>query len=126
VDAVKVGDPGAVTTQGQQPAETTTGMPGIAGVAPGTPAGGTAGMPAGAGGLGIAGGFFPIDAAGVGPREPDAPPSLAERLLRVGYVKVNSKGLFHADLYASADQISRVADGTVYLTASKDELIKAS
>jgi hypothetical protein len=39
-----------------------------------------------------------------------------ERLLRLGYIKVDRKGLFKGDLYVAADDIERVSDDSVYLT----------
>ena len=47
--------------------------------------------------------------------EPAIPRELAERMLRVGYIKVEGTGL-HRDMYADADRIDRVEGDTVYLT----------
>lgn len=58
----------------------------------------------------------------VGPAEPDVSPELARKLLRGGYVKIDSKGFFHRDRYAGADQIGRVDGDTLHLTATKDDL----
>jgi hypothetical protein len=58
----------------------------------------------------------------VGATEPTVPPELAEQLLRTGYIKVDSKGFFHRDRYAAANQLDRVEDNTVYLNAPKNDL----
>ncbi|MDQ1744544.1 MAG: hypothetical protein QOE23_2883 [Pseudonocardiales bacterium] len=47
----------------------------------------------------------------------------AERLLRVGYIQIDRKGLFAGDAYAAATQIERVAGGTVYLNVPKGMLL---
>ena len=47
--------------------------------------------------------------------ELDVPQELAERMLRVGYIKVEGTGL-HRDMYADAERIERVEGDTVYLT----------
>jgi hypothetical protein len=56
--------------------------------------------------------------------EPDVPGPLAGRLLRLGYVKVDGKGLLEADRYVASDQIAAVDDNTVRLTVSKDQLTR--
>jgi hypothetical protein len=56
--------------------------------------------------------------------EPDVPGPLAARLLRMGYVKVDGKGLLEADRYVASDQIAGVDGDTVRLTVSKDELTR--
>jgi hypothetical protein len=66
VDFVKIGDPEAVTTRGQDE--------------------GT---------------------------RPNVPPPFADRLLRIGYIKVDRKGLFARDVYAAASEIDRVEDDAV-------------
>lgn len=58
----------------------------------------------------------------VGPPEPAVSPELAEQLLRSGYVKIDSKGFFHRDRYAGAEQLDRVEADTLYLTATKHDL----
>lgn len=110
VDTVKMSDPEAETTEGQRPEEGTgpavvTPMAGVGGSGSQVPAGGTL--------AGVAGG---------GRTEPDLPPSLAERLLLSGYLKVDSKGLFKRDVYVAADQIAGVDADTVRLTITGDEL----
>lgn len=59
-----------------------------------------------------------------GSDEPDVPPSLAERLLRTGFVRISAKGLFERDLYVSAEQVTAVDDDTVTVDAIRDELIR--
>lgn len=117
VDMVKMGDSAAETSAGQQAPGTATSAE-VPPVIPATPAGG-----AGTGGAPVA---APIGilAAGRSSNEPDVPPSLAERLLRTGYLKIDSKGFFSRDLYVGADHIDRVDDDTVVLSTSKDRLVK--
>ncbi|MFI6759213.1 hypothetical protein ACIBF5_08730 [Micromonospora sp. NPDC050417] len=55
--------------------------------------------------------------------EPDVPPDLAARLLRTGYLKVDSPGLLARDLYIEADQIADVNQDVVELTVGRAELI---
>ena len=43
------------------------------------------------------------------------PRHIAERLLRVGYVKVNRSGLFAGHEYFAADDLDRVEDDTVWV-----------
>jgi hypothetical protein len=78
VTFVKLGDPGTVTTRGQ-------------------------------------------DTGGHGPR---LPRPFAERLLRVGFVKVDRKGLFASDVYVAPNEIDRVDGGTVHLSVPQDMLLK--
>ncbi|HVX47691.1 MAG TPA: hypothetical protein VHC49_27630 [Mycobacteriales bacterium] len=117
VDQVKLSDPEADTTAGQQPPEN-TGPTAVPPIVPATPAAG-----AGSGGVPVA---APIGILATGNRhnEPDVPPSLAERLLRTGYLKIDSKGLFTRDLYVGADHIERIDADTVVLDTTKDHLIK--
>ncbi|RKR89656.1 hypothetical protein BDK92_4012 [Micromonospora pisi] len=55
--------------------------------------------------------------------EPDVPPDLAARLLRSGYLKVDSPGLLARDLYIEADQIADVNQDVVELTVGRAELV---
>ncbi|MGH3502163.1 MAG: hypothetical protein ACRDQA_14945 [Nocardioidaceae bacterium] len=55
--------------------------------------------------------------------EPDLPPDLVDRLLRRGFVKVDSKGLLARDAYVEADRIDRVEGATVHLSVTRDELV---
>jgi len=61
-----------------------------------------------------------------GTTEPDVPPPLAERLLRIGYLKIDAKGFRQRDLYVAADQVARVYDGAVMLRTTKDNLVPES
>jgi anti-anti-sigma factor len=58
----------------------------------------------------------------VTPLEPDVSPELAEQLLRSGYVRIDSKGFFHRDRYAGAEQLDRVEGNTLHLAATKHDL----
>ena len=48
--------------------------------------------------------------------EPDLPPQLAAHLLRVGFIKIDTKGLFAKDRYVPADRVAGVSGDTVGLT----------
>lgn len=48
-----------------------------------------------------------------------------EQLLRYGFLRINSTGLFAADRYATPDQIAGVSDDQVTLRVRRDELLKA-
>jgi hypothetical protein len=52
----------------------------------------------------------------------DLPQELRERLLRQGFVRID-QGLFAPDLFATMEQVARVADRTVYLNIARDQLI---
>jgi hypothetical protein len=56
--------------------------------------------------------------------EPHVVGELRERLLRVGFIKIDRKGLLRADAYAAADEIDRVQDGTVHLLVPEKSLLK--
>jgi hypothetical protein len=121
VELIRPGDPDAVTTQGQQPdtsAAQASAVPTVAPVAPTGPLG-TAGGP-----MGAPAGIFALGQ--VGATEPDVPPSFAERLIRTGFVKVNTKGIFTRDVYVPVDQISDVDADQVFIDLKSDELIKES
>lgn len=49
------------------------------------------------------------------------PPEEAERLLRVGYIKVSRSGLFSGNLHVAADEIDRVEGDTVHLAIHGDD-----
>ena len=51
------------------------------------------------------------------------PDPLREQLLRHGFIRINSAGLFTADRYAKPEQIARVSDDGVLLRVTRDELI---
>ncbi|MFC8190651.1 hypothetical protein ACFUMH_03180 [Cellulomonas sp. NPDC057328] len=90
VDDVVLGDPGAVTSEGQG-----TGRTG-----------------------GLVGAV--VDAI-VGPS--DLPEQERERLARLGYVKIDARGLFAGSRYAAADEVAAVEGGTVRLTIAGDRLV---
>lgn len=90
VDELKMGDPEAITAEGQTANENRGLVSNLADTIVGS--------------------------------EPDVPPQLADRLLRTGYIKIDSKGLFAKDVYAAGDSIERVEGDTVYLSLNKDEL----
>jgi hypothetical protein len=92
VELVKMGDPDAVTTQGQR--------------------------------VGESEGVVHALADSIFGSEPDVPGPLAGRLLRMGYVKVDGKGLLEADRYVASDQIAAVDDNTVRLKVPKDQLTR--
>jgi hypothetical protein len=56
----------------------------------------------------------------------DVPDELRDRLLREGFVRVESNGLFHADRYILPNQIQSVNDDEVRLNVMKAALIKRS
>jgi hypothetical protein len=57
--------------------------------------------------------------------EPDVPGPARARLLRTGYIKVDSPGfLIETDRYVPADQIDSVSGDTVRLRVTKDMLVK--
>jgi hypothetical protein len=56
----------------------------------------------------------------------EIPDVLAEKLLRTGYIRIDSAGLFAADRYIMPNQIASVSDEGVYLKVARDELIKRS
>lgn len=121
VELIKAGDPDAMTTQGQESdpaAAETSAVPVVAPVAPTGPLG-TAGGPVGA-----PAGIFALGQGGAS--EPDVPPSFAERLIRTGFLKVSTKGIFKRDVYVPADQISDVDADQVFIDLKSDELIKES
>jgi hypothetical protein len=55
----------------------------------------------------------------------ELPPSLRDRLLRSGFIRINTSGWFSSDRFAAPGQIAAVADNEVTLSASKDDLLKA-
>jgi hypothetical protein len=56
--------------------------------------------------------------------EPRVAGELAERLLRVGFVKVDRKGFFNDDAYVAMDEIDRVEGDTVHLLVKDDALLR--
>jgi hypothetical protein len=53
----------------------------------------------------------------------DLPESLRDRLLREGYVRLDTKGLFAADRYILPEQIARTDGDALVLNVRKDELM---
>jgi hypothetical protein len=56
--------------------------------------------------------------------EPDVPAQLRRHMMRVGFIKIDSKGLFAKDRYVTADRIDVVASDTVGLNVRKDQLLE--
>lgn len=54
----------------------------------------------------------------------DVPQELEEKLMRTGYIRIDSAGLFASDRYIMPDQIATFVDDKVYLNVTRDELIK--
>ena len=52
------------------------------------------------------------------------PETLRERLLRHGYIRIDTHGLFASDRFALPDRIDSISDDCVRLRLMKDELIK--
>jgi len=107
---VKMGDPEAVTTAGQ-------GLG--AGVDDDVVVGAPAGSASTTSGAGVVEGLGGIFGGGA---EPDLPESIRNQMVRVGFIKVDGKGWFDTDYYASADQVAGVAGDTVRLGVSRDAL----
>lgn len=57
--------------------------------------------------------------------EENIPNELQERLLRSGYLRANSGGLWRISYYVLPDQISWIWGDSVTLNVAKDELIRA-
>jgi hypothetical protein len=54
----------------------------------------------------------------------EVPDPLRQRLLRLGFMRIDSKGLFAADRYVLPEQIAEVAGDRVTPRVTRDELIK--
>jgi hypothetical protein len=54
----------------------------------------------------------------------EMPEPLRQRLLRHGFIRIDSTGLFAADRYVMPDQIADVSEDRVTLRVTRDELIK--
>jgi hypothetical protein len=59
------------------------------------------------------------------PPEDELPKSVADEMLRVGYVRIDAKGWFAKDRFVPADAIAGVSGDTVHLSVTKDELAEA-
>jgi len=112
VSFVKMGDPQAVTDAGEYSESGVMGATPAAYESAGAVEGGTAGGPA-------------LGAVWGGENFPDVPPTIAARLLREGYIKINGPFLIGKDRYAPAWTIDRVEGDTVYLSVPKDDLPQA-
>lgn len=66
---------------------------------------------------------FMEDLADVFAGERDLPEELRKRLMRHGYIRINT-GLLSADRIAIMDQVIGVTDEEVHLTADSDELVQ--
>jgi hypothetical protein len=60
-----------------------------------------------------------------GEREPEVPEPLRSRLVRSGYVKIDSPDLLDHDRYVPSEYVREVADDCVRLSVRKDDLAKA-
>lgn len=107
VGYVKIGDPDAVTTQGE-----TSGQPGVGFGAVPLAIGGNTGQGAAAAPV-----FWPFQDDG-----PDIPEPIRARLMRDGFFKVDGPFLFGKDRYVRGDLIANVAGDTVHLRVDKDRL----
>lgn len=58
--------------------------------------------------------------------EPRVPAELASQLVRIGYVKVNGRGILGRDVYVAAAQVKDVVDDVVHLGVSQTELLPAT
>ena len=52
------------------------------------------------------------------------PEAVRGRLLRLGFIRIDTSGLFASDRYVLPDQIESISDDCVRLRLSKDELIE--
>lgn len=58
--------------------------------------------------------------------EPRVPAELASQLVRVGFVKVDGRGILGRDIYVAAVQVKEVVDDVVHLGVSQTELLPAT
>ncbi len=58
--------------------------------------------------------------------EPRVAAELASQLVRVGYVKVDGRGILGRDVYVAAVQVKDVVDDVVHLGVSQVELLPAT
>lgn len=61
---------------------------------------------------------------GVNPTEKGEPEVIRNRMLREGFIKVDSRGIFSSDRYALPDQIASVSVNSVHLKVHADDLIE--
>lgn len=120
VELLQAADPDATTPPEPEPRAGEAGAPMTTPpTMPGAAPGGVMGSIPGSGGL-LNAGAAPPPAV----EEPYVPPTEAERLRRLGYLKVDSKGIFARDVYVSADQIHDVTGDVVTLSVAKADLEK--
>jgi hypothetical protein len=55
--------------------------------------------------------------------EPRVAGEIRDRLLRIGFIKIDRKGFLRPDAYAAADEIDHVQDGTVHLLVHDKNLL---
>ncbi|MBT8163679.1 MULTISPECIES: hypothetical protein [Arthrobacter] len=55
-------------------------------------------------------------------KEPKVPEVMARRLFHAGYIKIDTHGFWTSGWYAAADAITRVEEGTVYLSLTSHDL----
>ncbi|MFP5346094.1 MAG: hypothetical protein ACLGIA_03575 [Actinomycetes bacterium] len=67
-----------------------------------------------------------LDTVSLTGTEPDVPEEMRSRLLRLGFLKIDGKGLFTGDLFVAADRVDRVEGDTVRLSVGKDEVVGES
>jgi len=108
VEYVKMSDPDAATTQGEE-----YGQPGIHFGAVPAAVGGNMGQ-GGAVGAPV---FWPFEDVG-----PDVAEPIKARLMRDGFFKVDGPFLFGKNRYVKGDLIANVTDDTVHLRVDKDQL----
>lgn len=67
-----------------------------------------------------------LDTVSLTGTEPDVPEEMRDRMLRLGFLKIDGKGLFTGDRFVAADRIDRVEGDTVRLSVSKDQVVGES
>lgn len=113
IESVVMGDATAATTAGQEYAAEPD---------PDLVVGAPAGSASTTAGAGVVAGLGGIFGGGDGP---DLAEPMRSQMLRAGYVKIDGKGWFGSDLYASADQVADVSNGVVRLNVAKEGLASA-
>jgi hypothetical protein len=91
VEQVRMGDPQAVTSQGQAPAAYSSLLDRATSLFTGA--------------------------------EPDVPEELADRLLRLGYLKIDGPTLLERDRYVAADRVAGVEEETVTLSIPEETTV---
>ena len=114
---LKDGDERSASTEGETAADLDGDQTEMIGLA--TVPGGASGNNPGGSGAGVPG-VLVVDEQD--DDEPRAEGSLRDGLIRVGYLRIDSKGWFTHDRYARADQITSVDGETVRLSVPKDAL----